>query len=170
MIQLVYWIYCLGFWVSCLQQEFLVLINLGIEGEFQAYQQDITVISVMFFLRALFTQKFSSHYIQQKVYDSICCYIDSAVFHSPRLHKHVKLEVIEKKKNQAFSMRYHILVLCKVSFNGSTFTCSMVRDFDLVRAPVQSHPSLHFSFATAYLHDGQAIPCGSPSSPERPPA
>lgn len=97
MIQLVYWIYCLGFWVSCLQQEFLVLINLGIEGEFQAYQQDITVISVMFFLRALFTQKFSSHYIQQKVYDSICCYIDSAVFHSPRLHKHVKLEVIKKK-------------------------------------------------------------------------
>ena len=35
MIQLVYWIYCLGFWVSCLQQEFLVLINLGIEGGFQ---------------------------------------------------------------------------------------------------------------------------------------
>jgi len=44
-----------------------MLINLSIEDEFQTYQRDITIISVMLFLRALFTQKISSHYIQRIV-------------------------------------------------------------------------------------------------------
>ena len=46
------------------------------------------MISVMFFLRDLCTQKvYRIRY--NKVYGFICCYIDSAVFHSHRLHEQV---------------------------------------------------------------------------------